>query len=557
MLDDFEKEVECIYKNETYSVRDNGAVLRHPRIENKPRPTDNVWTFGKYNNKTGYAEIAGERVHRIVATAFHGAAPTPQHVVDHIDTNRRNNRPENLRWITKLENILLNPITAKKIILTCGSIEEFLKDPSKLQKSYIDRDFEWMRAVSKEEAATSLERLLNWAKSDNVSSGGSLGEWIYSRSLPKQVVASISKSLAIPNKTLKITSSEIATNKQMIQASNSLHNSKSNPFNFPRPNKPNSNNMLAIYRTMGELFRLLKSQLELEKKFILPNIILPTAGKGIIIKDAWVEEFIDSEFRYEKKARTPKSIILHCNDSYIALLLRMKSNSDEEEIIKLKSEGLNIVELDLSWAKDGITEAEMKYILQTDVTKKKWLYHDQIAKAKEMLLKVCEPIGDSGQGIFHSYFACPLYSDSIEDIECWYCNYRVDSEICNCDSCFGKSGVQSYQDLLSVIDVIKEDEWIVSITYNKNGKTITKRFDKEVKLPGKTLFQLWKERTSNHVIAHNIYSGWYVLIEEDPHITYDKTNNVYGKLSMNIEELRNSTTRVIFSFDSYCWEIIE
>ncbi len=557
MLDDFEKEVECIYKNETYSVRDNGAVLRHPRIENKPRPTDNVWTFGKYNNKTGYAEIAGERVHRIVATAFHGAAPTPQHVVDHIDTNRRNNRPENLRWITKLENILLNPITAKKIILTCGSIEEFLKDPSKLQKSYIDRDFEWMRAVSKEEAATSLERLLNWAKSDNVSSGGSLGEWIYSRSLPKQVVASISKSLAIPNKTLKITSSEIATNKQMIQASNSLHNSKSNPFNFPRPNKPNSNNMLTIYRTMGELFRLLKSQLELEKKFILPNIILPTAGKGIIIKDAWVEEFIDSEFRYEKKARTPKSIILHCNDSYIALLLRMKSNSDEEEIIKLKSEGLNIVELDLSWAKDGITEAEMKYILQTDVTKKKWLYHDQIAKAKEMLLKVCEPIGDSGQGIFHSYFACPLYSDSIEDIECWYCNYRVDSEICNCDSCFGKSGVQSYQDLLSVIDVIKEDEWIVSITYNKNGKTITKRFDKEVKLPGKTLFQLWKERTSNHVIAHNIYSGWYVLIEEDPHITYDKTNNVYGKLSMNIEELRNSTTRVIFSFDSYCWEIIE
>lgn len=102
MIDDFEKQLDCYYKGEIYSVRDNGAVLRHSHEGKKPRPSDNIWSFGKYNSKTGYAEIAGERVHRIVATAFHGVAPTPQHVVDHIDTNRRNNRPENLRWITKL-----------------------------------------------------------------------------------------------------------------------------------------------------------------------------------------------------------------------------------------------------------------------------------------------------------------------------------------------------------------------------------------------------------------------------------------------------------------------
>ena len=42
-------------------------------------------------------EIASERVHRIVATVFHGDSPTSEHVVDHIDTNKRNNRPENLR----------------------------------------------------------------------------------------------------------------------------------------------------------------------------------------------------------------------------------------------------------------------------------------------------------------------------------------------------------------------------------------------------------------------------------------------------------------------------
>ena len=105
MIDKYNEQKECSYKNENYAVRDNGAVLRYPQFDKKPRPTDNQWTFGKPNNETGYMEIASVRVHRIVATAFHGEPPTPQHIVDHIDTNRRNNRPENLRWITKLENI--------------------------------------------------------------------------------------------------------------------------------------------------------------------------------------------------------------------------------------------------------------------------------------------------------------------------------------------------------------------------------------------------------------------------------------------------------------------
>ena len=115
-MNDYEIELLCQYKSETYSVRNNGSVLRHPKVGKKPRPTDNKWTFGKYDIKTGYAKIAGESVHRIIATAFLGPAPSSQHVVDHIDTNRRNNRPENLRWITKLENILLNPITVMMLM---------------------------------------------------------------------------------------------------------------------------------------------------------------------------------------------------------------------------------------------------------------------------------------------------------------------------------------------------------------------------------------------------------------------------------------------------------
>jgi hypothetical protein len=180
-LEDFVQESECIYKNERYSVRDNGAVLRHPLNSKRARPTDNNWTLGKLNNKTGYLEIASVRIHRIVASAFHSEPPTKEHVVDHIDTNKQNNRPDNLRWVTRLENILLNPITARRIEMICGSVEEFLADPSKFRDKFPDPNYEWMCAVSAEEAKISLERMLSWASNHTPLKGGSLGNWIFNR----------------------------------------------------------------------------------------------------------------------------------------------------------------------------------------------------------------------------------------------------------------------------------------------------------------------------------------------------------------------------------------
>jgi hypothetical protein len=187
-INEFNREVECTFKDERYSVRDNGAVLKHPRIGKQPRPTDNQWTFGKPNDKTGYMEIATVRVHRIVATSFHGVPPTKEHVVDHIDTNKRNNRPENLRWVTRFENVVLNPITAKRIALVCGSVEAFLEEPSKYRDLFPEPNYNWMCTVSKEEAKVSYERMLNWAKRDQVPSGGSIGEWIFNRNktIPKK-----------------------------------------------------------------------------------------------------------------------------------------------------------------------------------------------------------------------------------------------------------------------------------------------------------------------------------------------------------------------------------
>lgn len=164
-LDDFQREVDCRYGEESYTVRNNGAVLRHHRDGKRRRALDDQWTFGKENSANPYLSIAGVRVHRIVATAFHGNPRDPTYVVDHIDSNCRNNRPENLRWLTRLENALKNPITRKKIEYLCGSIEAFLENPSVLSENQTEPNFSWMRTVSPEEARNCRLRMDVWANS--------------------------------------------------------------------------------------------------------------------------------------------------------------------------------------------------------------------------------------------------------------------------------------------------------------------------------------------------------------------------------------------------------
>lgn len=178
-VNDFTSEKECIYEGERYSVRDNGALFRHSRIGMRVRQNDNKWTFGKENSQNPYLHLVNVRIHRIVATAFHGEPSDPLYVVDHIDTNCRNNRPENLRWLTRLENALKNPVTRKRIELFCGSIEAFLENPSILHGLKGEPNFAWMRTVTPEEARNCKERMYLWAASDKKPSGGSLGEWVY------------------------------------------------------------------------------------------------------------------------------------------------------------------------------------------------------------------------------------------------------------------------------------------------------------------------------------------------------------------------------------------
>ena len=73
----------------------------------------NLWKDG--TNKTSY-------IHRLVAQAF---IPNPDNkpCIDHINTDKTDNRVENLRWVTPKENIN-NPISREKFVNNRYKIEE-------------------------------------------------------------------------------------------------------------------------------------------------------------------------------------------------------------------------------------------------------------------------------------------------------------------------------------------------------------------------------------------------------------------------------------------------
>ena len=52
LLNDYNDTKDCIYKGEHYSVRDNGAVLRHSRENKRKRKDDDLRTLGKVNEQT-------------------------------------------------------------------------------------------------------------------------------------------------------------------------------------------------------------------------------------------------------------------------------------------------------------------------------------------------------------------------------------------------------------------------------------------------------------------------------------------------------------------------
>lgn len=85
-----------------YEVSDLGAV-RRAQAEIRCRAQHNG-----YLRVTLSDEPNGRRqtymVHRLVAAAFHGIAPSARHQVDHRNGNKTDNRAANLQWVTPRQN---------------------------------------------------------------------------------------------------------------------------------------------------------------------------------------------------------------------------------------------------------------------------------------------------------------------------------------------------------------------------------------------------------------------------------------------------------------------
>ena len=122
----------------------------------------------------------------------------------------------------------------------------------------------------------------------------------------------------------KETENEVSEINEKVEAV-SVRNKNLLHEKWPQADELDSDDTGEIYRTNGEIFKLLKELLEAKKVIKLPDIILPTASKGITIKEAWIDEFQTVSYNCEGRSRIPKSIILSSNDQQIALLVRLTS----------------------------------------------------------------------------------------------------------------------------------------------------------------------------------------------------------------------------------------
>lgn len=90
------------------------AILTHEEKIIKPYPSHNGYLRVALSKDNKYHKFP---VHRLVANAFIGKQPTPQHTINHKDFDRQNNRVDNLEWLTQKENALYSRENSRKASL--------------------------------------------------------------------------------------------------------------------------------------------------------------------------------------------------------------------------------------------------------------------------------------------------------------------------------------------------------------------------------------------------------------------------------------------------------
>lgn len=114
------------------NVKDNGKLI----------------DFSKRANLR-YYQVHLFYVHRMVAELF---IPNPENkpFIDHINTNKHDNRAENLRWATQTEN-MNNPLTIKN--MKEGWTAEVRKSHAASRKKFADEHPEWKAEISNNKKA--------------------------------------------------------------------------------------------------------------------------------------------------------------------------------------------------------------------------------------------------------------------------------------------------------------------------------------------------------------------------------------------------------------------
>ena len=97
------KHLYSVWITEHYEVTNDGRVFSHKTgtpYELKQEEFAGYKKIGiTYNGK-----LQNWRIHRLVATCFHGLPPTDKHVARHLDGTRNNNHYTNIAWGTQKEN---------------------------------------------------------------------------------------------------------------------------------------------------------------------------------------------------------------------------------------------------------------------------------------------------------------------------------------------------------------------------------------------------------------------------------------------------------------------
>jgi hypothetical protein len=118
----------------SYYVSNDGKVKRNEK-ELEPKIVHGYHYVGLYENKNRKYYY----IHRLVLTLFKGECPNG-YECDHIDRNPSNNHIDNLRWVTRYENLMNRSITRTDITETTLIKRKAIINRESRKKNYIKKE---------------------------------------------------------------------------------------------------------------------------------------------------------------------------------------------------------------------------------------------------------------------------------------------------------------------------------------------------------------------------------------------------------------------------------